>query len=101
MNDGMETLYRVSRLLANLGWVAFDFGCSTLWTLCLGQWEFGRSGWPARQDGGTSKSKSTQPSVHAQVYEQMGHPVECRSMYNVQGGQRGFNTGNLIILYTG
>ena len=28
---------------------------------CLGRWVFGRIGWAARKDGGTSKTKLTQP----------------------------------------
>ena len=38
---------------------------------CLDWWEFGRSGWAARQDDGTSQIK-VNPT---QVRQEMGHPV--------------------------
>ena len=38
---GWRTWYRQVHLLADLGWVDFDFGSSTF---CLGWWEVGRTG---------------------------------------------------------
>ena len=41
-------LYRVAHLLANLGWVDFDFGCSTLCLVLLGlmgNWQKWLSSW--------------------------------------------------------
>ena len=44
------------------GWVDFDFGHSSLLVqFSLGRWEFGRIAWAAGQEGGTLRSKSTQP----------------------------------------
>ena len=44
-----------------MGWVDLDFDVPPSARFCLGQWEFGRTGWAGGQDDGTSKSKSTQP----------------------------------------
>ena len=48
-------------VIANSGQVDYDFGHSTVDRFCSGWWEFGRIGWATGKDGGTSKSKSTQP----------------------------------------
>ena len=43
-----KTKYRVTHLLANLGWVDFDFGCSTLCLVLLGlmgSWQNWLSSW--------------------------------------------------------
>ena len=46
-----------------LGLVDLDFDRVPLSAqLCLGLWEFGRSGLAAGHNGGTAKSKSTKPS---------------------------------------
>ena len=49
---GTEQDYRVTMVVAYLGWVDYDFGHSSLsaW-FCLGRWEFGRIGWSTGQGG--------------------------------------------------
>ena len=56
-----EQLYRASHVLVD--WVLLTWISSVPLSarLCLGWWDFGRSGWVAGQDGGTKKSKSIQP----------------------------------------
>ena len=54
-------MYRVAHLVANLGWVDLNFDYSTVCLILPGLMEFGRSGWAVGQDGGTPKSKSTEP----------------------------------------
>ena len=44
-----------------LGWDDYNFGHSTVRLFLPGRGELGRIGWVAVQDGGTSKSMSTQP----------------------------------------
>ena len=44
-----------------VGWVDLNLSVPLSAQFCLGGGEFGRSGWAAGQDGGTQKSKSTQP----------------------------------------
>ena len=39
-----------------MGWVDSYFDVPPSARFCLGQWEFGRTGWAGGQDDGTSKS---------------------------------------------
>ena len=59
----MSQIYRKIHLLWD-PWVGLTWilGVPLSATFCLGWWECGRRGWAARQHGGTSKYKSTQPS---------------------------------------
>ena len=54
-------IYRVNRVVMDLGSVDFDFANSLPAQFCSGRWEFGIIGWTAGKDDGTLKSKSTQP----------------------------------------
>ena len=54
-------VYRVTLVVADLGWVDLYFDVPMPARFCWGQWGFGRTGWAAGQDDGTSESKSTQP----------------------------------------
>ena len=59
---GIAKKYRVTHLLANLGWAEFDFGCST--SLPGSAWADGKFAELAEQLGKMvehPKSKSTQP----------------------------------------
>ena len=38
------TLYRVTQQVSDLGWVDFDFGCSTVCLILLGLMRYGQSG---------------------------------------------------------
>ena len=58
----MQPLYRVTLVVADLGWVDLNFDVPPYAQFCWGQWEFGRTVWAAGQDDGTSESKSTQPN---------------------------------------
>ena len=53
--------YRVTLVVANLGWVDLNLPLPLSAQLCCGQWGFGRIGWVAKQDDETSKIKATQP----------------------------------------
>ena len=53
--------YRVTLVVAYMGWVDLDFKVPLSAGFCLGRWEFGRTGYTSGKDNGTSKSKSTQP----------------------------------------
>ena len=53
--------YRVTLVVVDLGWVDLYFDVPMSARFCWGQWGFGRTGWAAGQDDGTSESKSTQP----------------------------------------
>ena len=50
------TLYRVSHLVWDLGWVDFDFGCSTIWTTLTGQTGF----WMKRLDNMVEHTNQSQ-----------------------------------------
>ena len=54
-------LYRVTLVVAYLGWVDLNLDVQLSAGFCLGRWEFGRTGYTSGKDNGTSKSKSTQP----------------------------------------
>ena len=70
-NTKTGNYYRVTNLLVGLTWI-LTVPLSA--RFCLGWWEFGRRGWAAGQDGGTSQIK-----VNAtQVRQEMGHPVHAR-----------------------
>ena len=56
----MTDIYRVTLVVADLGWVDLYFDVPMSARFCWGQWGFGRTGWAAGQDDGTSESKSTQ-----------------------------------------
>ena len=54
INFNSELNYRETHLLGNLGWVVFDFGCSTLCLILCGL--MGKLAELAGQDGGTSQT---------------------------------------------
>ena len=63
--------YREVHLLANLGWVDFDFGCSTLCLVLpglMGYWQNWLSSW---EEGGTSQIKVNPTEVR----QEMNPPV--------------------------
>ena len=72
-------LYRVNHLLANLGWVDFDFACSTLCLVLPGL----MGNWQNQAEGGTGKIK-VNPT---EVPQEMCHPackvevVNCAYIY--------------------
>ena len=53
--------YRASHLVVDLVWLTWILVVPLSAQLCLGWWEFGRSGLADEQRGGTLKSKSTKP----------------------------------------
>ena len=53
--------YRFRYAVVYLGWVDIDYGNSTTCPILLRQPEFWQYSYAARQDDGTSRSKSTQP----------------------------------------
>ena len=57
----MHLNYRVTLVVADLGWVGMNFKVPLSAQFCLGCWEFDRTGCAARQDHGTSESKPNQP----------------------------------------
>ena len=64
----LTTYYRKAHLQANLGWVDFDFGCSTLCLVLpglIGNWQNWLSSWATSQ----IKVNTTK------VRQEMGHPV--------------------------
>ena len=65
-------MYRVTHLLANLGWVDLDFDCSTVCPILLGLVGILQkflSSWA--RDRGTSQIKVNPTEVR----QEMGHPV--------------------------
>ena len=61
-------MYRVTHLLANLGWVDLDFDCSAVCPILLGLVEI----WQKR----LSSCATSQIKVNlTQVRQEMGHPV--------------------------
>ena len=60
--------YRMTHLLANLGWIDLDFDCSTVCPILLGLMGMCQK---RLQDGGTAQIK-VNPT---QVRQEMGHPV--------------------------
>ena len=49
----MSSVYRVTLVVADLGWVDLIFDIPLSAKFCWGSWEFGRTGRVARQDDGT------------------------------------------------
>ena len=70
----MGGLYRVTHLLANLGWVDLDLECSTILPSCSAS----SANCPSAQaEGGTSKIK-VNPT---QICQKMCHPVLWLNLY--------------------
>ena len=55
--------YRVTLVVAYLGWVDFFLIPLSAW-FCMGRWEFGRIGWSTGQGGGTLKIIVIPTKVH-------------------------------------
>ena len=68
MQTKKACMYRVSQLVEDLVWLTWNVIVPLSAPLCLGWWEFGRSGLAARKNGGTRS-------------EQMGHPVKPLNVY--------------------
>ena len=56
-----QVKYRVIHLAVDWVGLTWILGVPLSDQFCMGWWEFGRSGWANGQEGGTPKSKSTQP----------------------------------------
>ena len=71
-------LYRVRHLLANLGWVDFDMGCSTILPTCSAT---SASFLSARIEQGRGRN-STNQSQPNPGYQEMPNPVMHRYLLN-------------------
>ena len=74
----LKVQYRVTHLLANLGWVDFDLGCS------LGWWAATVATYCPSKPGELPKSKSTQPRFASRwvTLYRAGHPI-CRKVLKI------------------
>ena len=61
----LRSVYRVAHRVSDLGWVEFDFGCSTVCQILLGLMRYGQAEW------------NMQIKVNpTQVRDVLGHPVQ-------------------------
>ena len=68
LHNVRERFYRVSLLVVDLIWLTWNLIVPLSAQLCLGWWEFSRSGLVGGQNGGIKVNQT-------QIYAQMGYPV--------------------------